>query len=55
MWGIPSKRLKSRVLVLAWRWPEEIVDLAIRRDSSGAEVLWLGETHPDRVKRYKLL
>jgi hypothetical protein len=27
--------------LLAWRWREEIVDLAIRRDSSATEVLWL--------------
>jgi hypothetical protein len=44
MWGIPLRQLKSRVLalaLLAWRWSEEIVDLAIQRDSAGTEVLWL--------------
>jgi hypothetical protein len=52
MWGIPSRRIKSRVLtlaLLAWRWNEEIVDLA--DGETRPEQRYYGdETRPERVK-----
>jgi hypothetical protein len=57
--GNPLRAVKSMMVLaltlLALWWSEEIVDLAIWRDSSRTEVLWLspnGETRPERVKYF---